>query len=185
MEWQLLYWQFYLIEYLNPSAKDCKLIEKVVIMSDIKVSINSLYKIFGSDAASMVDLVKEGMSKSDLLEQHGHVLGLDNVNIDVKKQQIQVIMGLSGSGKSTLIRHINRLIEPTSGSIIVDGDDILSMSPAELRDFRRSKASMVFQKFGLLPHRKVIDNVAYGLSIQGINKEEALARSNKWIESVG
>ena len=154
-------------------------------MSDIKVSINSLYKIFGSDAASMVDLVKEGMSKSDLLEQHGHVLGLDNVNIDVKKQQIQVIMGLSGSGKSTLIRHINRLIEPTSGSIIVDGDDILSMSPAELRDFRRSKASMVFQKFGLLPHRKVIDNVAYGLSIQGINKEEALTRSNKWIESVG
>ena len=179
------YWQFYLIEYLNPLAKDCKLIEKVVIMSDIKVSINSLYKIFGSDAASMVGLVKEGMSKSDLLEQHGHVLGLDNVNIDVKKQQIQVIMGLSGSGKSTLIRHINRLIEPTSGSIIVDGDDILSMSPAELRDFRRSKASMVFQKFGLLPHRKVIDNVAYGLSIQGINKEEALARSNKWIESVG
>ena len=185
MDWQLLYWQFYLIEYLNPLAKDCKLIEKVVIMSDVKVSINSLYKIFGSDAASMVDLVKEGMSKSDLLEQHGHVLGLDNVNIDVKKQQIQVIMGLSGSGKSTLIRHINRLIEPTSGSIIVDGDDILSMSPAELRDFRRSKASMVFQKFGLLPHRKVIDNVAYGLSIQGINKEEALARSNKWIESVG
>ena len=185
MDWQLSYWQFYLIEYLNPLAKDCKLIEKVVIMSDVKVSINSLYKIFGSDAASMVDLVKEGMSKSDLLEQHGHVLGLDNVNIDVKKQQIQVIMGLSGSGKSTLIRHINRLIEPTSGSIIVDGDDILSMSPAELRDFRRSKASMVFQKFGLLPHRKVIDNVAYGLSIQGINKEEALARSNKWIESVG
>ena len=185
MAWQLSCWQFCLIECLNPLAKDCKLIEKVVIMSDIKVSINNLYKIFGSAAASMVDLVKEGMSKSDLLEQHGHVLGLDNVNIDVRKQQIQVIMGLSGSGKSTLIRHINRLIEPTSGSIMVDGDDILSMSPAELRDFRRSKASMVFQKFGLLPHRKVIDNVAYGLSIQGINKEEALARSNKWIESVG
>ena len=154
-------------------------------MSDIKVAIKDLYKIFGSNPASMIEMVKNGISKSDLLEQYGHVLGLDNVNIEVKKSQLQVIMGLSGSGKSTLIRHINRLIEPTAGSILVDGDNILSMSQAELRAFRRSKASMVFQKFGLLPHRKVIENVSYGLTIQGINKQEAFERSSKWIESVG
>lgn len=154
-------------------------------MSEIKVSIKNLYKIFGKHPESMVEKVKAGMSKTDLLEKHGHVLGLDDVNIDVKKKHIQVIMGLSGSGKSTLIRHINRLIEPTAGSIIVDNEDILSMSQTELRDFRRSKASMVFQKFGLLPHRKVIENVSYGLLIQGINKPEALNRSNQWIESVG
>jgi len=154
-------------------------------MSEIKVSIKNLYKIFGKHPEFMVEKVKAGMSKTDLLEKHGHVLGLDDVNIDVKKKHIQVIMGLSGSGKSTLIRHINRLIEPTAGSIIVDNEDILSMSQTELRDFRRSKASMVFQKFGLLPHRKVIENVSYGLLIQGINKPEALNRSNQWIESVG
>ncbi|MBT5575326.1 glycine betaine/L-proline ABC transporter ATP-binding protein [Alphaproteobacteria bacterium] len=154
-------------------------------MSEIKVSIKNLYKIFGKHPESMVEKVKAGMSKTDLLEKHGHVLGLYDVNIDIKKKHIQVIMGLSGSGKSTLIRHINRLIEPTAGSIIVDNEDILSMSQTELRDFRRSKASMVFQKFGLLPHRKVIENVSYGLLIQGINKPEALDRSNQWIESVG
>ena len=154
-------------------------------MSEIKVSIKNLYKIFGKHPESMVEKVKAGMSKTDLLEKHGHVLGLYDVNIDIKKKHIQVIMGLSGSGKSTLIRHINRLIEPTAGSIIVDNEDILSMSQTELRDFRRSKASMVFQKFGLLPHRKVIENVSYGLLIQGINKPEALNRSNQWIESVG
>ena len=97
-------------------------------MSDTKVAIKDLYKIFGSNPSSMIDKVKNGISKSDLLEKYGHVLGLDNVNIEVKKSQLQVIMGLSGSGKSTLIRHINRLIEPTSGSIVVDGEDILSMN---------------------------------------------------------
>ena len=130
-------------------------------MSDTKVAIKDLYKIFGSNPSSMIDKVKNGIAKSDLLEKYGHVLGLDNVNIEVKKSQLQVIMGLSGSGKSTLIRHINRLIEPTSGSIVVDGEDILSMNQNELRNFRRSKASMVFQKFGLLPHRKIIENVSY------------------------
>lgn len=154
-------------------------------MSDTKVALKDLYKIFGSNPSSMIDKVKNGISKSDLLEKYGHVLGLDNVNIEVKKSQLQVIMGLSGSGKSTLIRHINRLIEPTSGSIVVDGEDILSMNQTELRNFRRSKASMVFQKFGLLPHRKIIENVSYGLTIQGINKKEAYERSNQWIESVG
>ena len=93
---------------------------------------------------------------------HSHVLGLNNINLDIPEQRIQVIMGLSGSGKSTLIRHINRLIEPTAGAITVDDEDILSMSQLQLREFRRKKTSMVFQKFALLPHKTVAQNVAYG-----------------------
>ena len=155
------------------------------MVSDIKVSIKNLYKIFGPNPASVLDQAKAGVSKADLLEQHGHVLGLKDVNIDIKARGIQVIMGLSGSGKSTLIRHINRLIEPTAGEIVIDGQDVLAMSDEELLNFRRFKASMVFQKFALLPHRTVADNAAYGLMIQGIEKKEALERSQRWVERVG
>ena len=126
----------------------------------------------------------EGISKQDLLDKRNHVLALNNINLDIKSKHIHVIMGLSGSGKSTLIRHVNRLIEPTSGKIIVDGKNMLEMSDDELREFRRFKASMVFQKFALLPHRSVIKNVAYGLLIQGVNKVEAYERSQKWIDKV-
>ena len=154
-------------------------------MSDIKVSIKNLYKIFGPNPASVLDKAKAGVSKADLLEQHGHVLGLKDVNIDIQARGIQVIMGLSGSGKSTLIRHINRLIEPTAGEIVIDGQDVLAMSDEELLNFRRFKASMVFQKFALLPHRTVADNAAYGLMIQGVEKKEALERSQRWVERVG
>ena len=155
------------------------------MVSDIKVSINNLSKIFGPKPESVLEKAQSGVSKADLLEQHGHVLGLKDVNIDIKARGIQVIMGLSGSGKSTLIRHINRLIEPTSGEIVIDGQNVLAMSDDELLDFRRHKASMVFQKFALLPHRTVADNAAYGLTIQGIPKEEALERSQRWVERVG
>ena len=155
------------------------------MVSDIKVSIKNLYKIFGPKPASVLDKAQAGVSKADLLEQHGHVLGLKDVNIDIKARGIQVIMGLSGSGKSTLIRHINRLIEPTAGQIVIDGQDVLAMSDEELLDFRRHKASMVFQKFALLPHRTVADNAAYGLTVQGVPKEEALERSQRWVERVG
>ena len=154
-------------------------------MSDIKVSIKNLYKIFGSNPASKLDLVKDGMSKTELLEKHGHVLGLKDVNIDIKAKGVQVMMGLSGSGKSTLIRHINRLIEPTSGEIVIDGQDVLGMSDDELLEFRRHKASMVFQKFGLLPHRTVADNASYGLTVQGMGKAEANEKSQRWIDRVG
>ncbi|MCE2492536.1 MAG: glycine betaine/L-proline ABC transporter ATP-binding protein [Alphaproteobacteria bacterium] len=151
----------------------------------VKVQIRSLYKIFGPDAAAMTEHVEAGISKEDLLDKHAHVLGLRNINLDVAAHQVQVIMGLSGSGKSTLIRHINRLIEPTAGEVIVDGEDILAMTPLELRQFRRSKASMVFQGFALLPHRTVADNVAYGLSVQGIDKAEREERGKRWIDRVG
>ena len=155
------------------------------MVSDIKVSIKNLYKIFGSNPASVLEHAQKGMSKADLLEQHGHVLGLKDVNIDIQARGIQVIMGLSGSGKSTLIRHINRLIEPTAGEIVIDGEDVLAMSEEDLLDFRRFRASMVFQKFGLLPHRTVEDNAAYGLMIQGLDKKEAIEKSSYWVKRVG
>ena len=154
-------------------------------MSKAKISIKNLYKIFGPRGERMVDLVKGGMSKTELLEQHGHVLGLKDINIEIPQREMQVIMGLSGSGKSTLIRHINRLIEPTAGQLIVDGEDVLSMSDEQLREFRRRKASMVFQKFALLPHRTIMDNVAYGLKIRSTPAEEARERCQRWIDRVG
>jgi len=150
-----------------------------------KIEIKNLYKIFGPKGTKMVELVKGGLGKSELLEKHGHVLGLCDINIDIPAHGIQVIMGLSGSGKSTLIRHINRLIEPTSGELRVDGEDVLTLNEEKLRDFRRHKASMVFQKFGLFPHRTVADNVAYGLTVQKIKDDEAKQRSQKWIDRVG
>ena len=154
-------------------------------MSDIKVSIKNLYKIFGANGKDMVQKVEDGATKASLQAEFKHVLGLNNVNIDIPARRIQVIMGLSGSGKSTLIRHLNRLIEPTSGEILVDGEDVLGMSESELRNFRRNKMSMVFQKFALLPHRTVIDNVGYGLKIKGTDKNEIKERSQKWIDRVG
>ena len=152
---------------------------------DVKISIRSLYKIFGSNPKRALVKVKSGASKTSLLEEHGHVLGLKDVSIEIQRRCIQVVMGLSGSGKSTLIRHINRLIEPTDGEITIDGEDILSMPDKQLRDFRRFKASMVFQKFALLPHRTVADNVQYGLKIQGVSADDAGKRAQHWIERVG
>ena len=153
--------------------------------AEIKILIRNLFKVFGPDAAAMTEHVRDGMSKENLLDRHGHVLGLKDINLDVTARHVQVIMGLSGSGKSTLIRHINRLIEPTVGEVRVDGEDVLGMNPLELREFRRSKASMVFQRFALMPHRCVADNVAYGLRIQGVDKAESVERSQRWIDRVG
>ncbi|OUS21020.1 glycine/betaine ABC transporter [Rhodobacterales bacterium 59_46_T64] len=152
---------------------------------NIKVKIKSLYKVFGDNPQSVIGELQQGMGKPELLEKHGHVLGLNNISLEIPERKIQVIMGLSGSGKSTLIRHINRLIEPTAGEIWIDGEDVLSMDEAALRDLRRFKTSMVFQKFGLLPHRTVQQNVEYGLKIQGVADAEAHERSARWIARVG
>ena len=154
-------------------------------MTETKVSIKNLYKIFGKSPEKMLPLVQKGLSKSDLLDQHNHVLGIDNVSLEIPEKQIQVVMGLSGSGKSTLIRHINRLIEPTGGEILIDGEDVLAMPETQLRELRRKKTSMVFQKFGLLPHRRIGENVAYGLNIQGVPDDEATKRARHWIDRVG
>ncbi len=154
-------------------------------MADAKIKIKNLFKIFGNKPDQIMPLVRQGMSKQELLDEHKHVLGLSDINIDIPEKRIHVIMGLSGSGKSTLIRHINRLIEPTDGQVIVDGDDVMEMSSGQLMQFRRFKASMVFQKFALLPHRTVAQNAAYGLTIQGVDEGEAVERSQRWLERVG
>ena len=155
-------------------------------MSDpIGIEIKSLFKIFGPRGASYIDAINAGMTKQELNEKHRHVLGLRDININIPAGAIQVVMGLSGSGKSTLIRHINRLIDPTSGQILIEGQDVVKMTPEALRDFRRHKTAMVFQKFALLPHRTVLDNVGYGLEVQGVDTTARNKVSMRWIERVG
>jgi glycine betaine/proline transport system ATP-binding protein len=149
------------------------------------IRIQNLYKIFGPKAASYVDAVKNGLSKTDLLQQSGHVLGLRDINLDIPAGSIQVIMGLSGSGKSTLIRHINRLIDPTAGEVLIGGVDVCKMKYRELREFRRKQTAMVFQKFALLPHRNVVDNVIYGLEVCGVSRKDSVDTAIRWIERVG
>ena len=151
----------------------------------VKVSIRNLYKIFGEDPQGALARVREGMSKPDLLDQTGHVLGLQDINVDMKEGEITVIMGLSGSGKSTLIRHLNRLIEPTSGEVLVNGEDILSWNDTQMRQLRRESMSMVFQKFALLPHRTVLENAGMALATRGIAREDYEAEARKWLERVG
>ncbi|TKW65928.1 MAG: glycine betaine/L-proline ABC transporter ATP-binding protein [Paracoccus denitrificans] len=149
------------------------------------IEIRNLYKIFGPNGAALVDDVKAGMSKDEVKARHNHVVGLNDINLTIPAGRIQVVMGLSGSGKSTLIRHINRLIEPTSGQVIFDGQDIVQMSQSQLREFRRQKTAMVFQKFALFPHRTVLENTTYGLDIRKVPGKEAEERARRWISRVG
>ena len=153
--------------------------------NNASIEIRDLYKIFGKSPARYVEAVRNGMTKAELSKVHGQILGLNNINISMPAGKIQVVMGLSGSGKSTLIRHINRLIEPTSGSIMIDGRDVLNMSELDLREFRRNHTAMVFQRFGLLPHRTVIDNVTFGLEIRGVEAAKSRDTAMRWIERVG
>lgn len=154
-------------------------------MSNTVIDIKNVTKIFGPDPQSAMELLKSGKSKSEVQADTGHVVGINDVSISVEKGQIYVVMGLSGSGKSTLIRHVNRLIDPTVGEIFVNGTDVLQMDMDALREFRRTQIAMVFQKFGLLPHRSVLDNVAYGLEVRGVDRDERLSEAEKWIETVG
>lgn len=149
------------------------------------IKIRNLYKIFGPHASTHIDAVKQGMTKTELMERHGHVLGLRDINLEMPAGGIQVIMGLSGSGKSTLIRHINRLIDPTAGEVLVNGVDVVKMSPDDLREFRRQETAMVFQKFALLPHRNVLENTLYGLDIQKLPRAKSTEIGMRWIERVG
>ncbi len=151
----------------------------------IKIAIRGLYKIFGDDPEAALEHVQAGVGKTDLLEQHGHVLGLENIDIDMREGDITVIMGLSGSGKSTLIRHLNRLIEPTAGQVEVDGEDVLSYDEDRLRTLRREVMSMVFQKFALLPHRTATENAGTTLQVRGVRQRDYLAEARKWLDRVG
>ena len=153
--------------------------------NDTLIKINQLYKIFGDGQENALELVKNGIGKEELLEKSNCVLGLNNINLNIKKAKIQVVMGLSGSGKSTLIRHLNRLIEPTSGEILVNETDILKLNTKELVQFRQNNMSMVFQKFALFPHKTVLQNVGYGLAVQNIPKDEWEEKATKWINRVG
>ncbi len=150
-----------------------------------KIEVHNIYKVFGPRPQRWMDAVRQGISKEELLERSGHTLGLRDISLSVEEGHIHVIMGLSGSGKSTLIRHFNRLIDPSAGQILVDGVDVMSLRPRDLERFRRSKMSMVFQRFGLMPHRTVLDNAAYGLAVQGMGRAERKARAMHWLEQVG
>jgi glycine betaine/proline transport system ATP-binding protein len=154
-------------------------------VSKVKIKIENLYKIFGPKAKNYIQVVRDGTDKDELLAKYNHVLGLDNINLDIYDQSIQVVMGLSGSGKSTLIRHINRLIEPTEGVVLVDDQDVTQFDKNELLDFRRTRTGMVFQRFGLFPHQNIIENVKLGLSIKGVDKSESNETAMYWIDKVG
>ncbi len=150
-----------------------------------KVSLRGLYKIFGTNGKEALKHVRAGMGKEDLLVQHQHVLGLQDINVDMQAGEITVVMGLSGSGKSTLIRHLNRLIDPTAGEIIVDGEDVMKLSESGLRSLRQNKMSMVFQKFALLPHRSVLQNAGMALAVRGEDEATQKAQAMKWLDRVG
>ncbi len=149
------------------------------------LELRNVTKVFGPRPLRALDRVRAGTGKETLLAETGHILALNDVSLSIDAGETFVVMGLSGSGKSTLIRHINRLIDPTAGSVIVDGVDLMGLSIRELVEFRRRRMSMVFQHFGLMPHRTVLDNVAYGLEVQGIRRAERRCRAAVWVENVG
>ncbi|MCS9993259.1 glycine betaine/L-proline ABC transporter ATP-binding protein [Weissella confusa] len=148
-----------------------------------KVEIEHLTKIFGKRVKPALQMVQQQASKTEILKKTGATVGVYDANLSIEEGEIFVIMGLSGSGKSTLIRLLNRLIEPTSGSIKVDGEDISTMSKEQLLEVRRKKMSMVFQSFGLFPHRTILENTEYGLEVQGVPKEERRERAEKALDN--
>lgn len=153
--------------------------------SESVIEISNVWKIFGNQADTALRAIKEeGLSKSQVLETYNAVVGVADVSFDVKKGEIFCVMGLSGSGKSTLVRHFNRLLEPTDGKIVINGTDVMALSPKGLMDFRNHKIGMVFQNFALLPHRSVLDNVAMPLEIRNINKNERMRRAADMLKTV-
>ena len=149
------------------------------------IEIRNIFKIFGPDPDVALELAKSGSDKEEILAKTGNTVGLHDVSLSIEQGETFVVMGLSGSGKSTLIRHLNRLIDPTAGQVSFGGEDILSMDIPTLNAFRRKRLGMVFQRFGLLPHRNVMNNVAYGLEIQGTDRKTREAAASKWIDRVG
>ncbi|AYW48902.1 glycine betaine/L-proline ABC transporter ATP-binding protein [Tetragenococcus osmophilus] len=150
-----------------------------------KVRVEHLTKVFGRRTQQALDLVKEGKSKQEILKETGATVGVHDVSFDVEEGEVFVIMGLSGSGKSTLVRLINRLIEPTSGEVYIDDEDVAKMSKEDLREVRRTKVNMVFQNFGLLPQRTVLENTEYGLEVRGVAKEERQKKAEEALDNSG
>ncbi|MCP8847676.1 glycine betaine/L-proline ABC transporter ATP-binding protein [Latilactobacillus curvatus] len=151
----------------------------------VKLQVKNLTKIFGKRVPRAKELLKQGKSKAAILKETGATIGVDRANFEVESGEIFVIMGLSGSGKSTLVRMINRLIEPTEGSVLIDGEDLMQIDKKALREVRRKKMSMVFQNFGLFPNRTILENTDYGLEIQGIDKATREQKANEALDLVG
>ncbi len=151
----------------------------------MKLQVRNLYKVFGANPEKGIEAAENGLSKEEIMSRYKLALGVRNVSFDVNENEILVVMGLSGSGKSTLVRCINRLIEPTSGTIEIDGVDVTTLTEKELRALRMEKMGMVFQNFALFPHRTVVKNVEYGLEIQGVPVQIRNEKAMKAIELVG
>jgi len=152
---------------------------------DMAVHVDGLWKIFGPRADKIMNSPDAQLSRKELQEKTGHVVGIRDVSFDVAPGEVFVVMGLSGSGKSTLVRLLTRLIEPTAGTVTLYGDDITAMGDRALLETRRRKVSMVFQHFGLLPHRKVVDNIAFGLEVRGESKAARRNRAQEMVDLVG
>lgn len=153
--------------------------------SGYRLECRNIWKVFGGGAEDVVDSIDPALSREEVLAQTGKVVAVKDVSFSVKEGETFVIMGLSGSGKSTLVRCISRLIEPSRGEVLIDGQDVLAMNKQELREIRRHKMGMVFQHFGNFPHKRVMDNVVYGLQIQGMDKAARNKRAAEVIELVG
>jgi len=149
------------------------------------ISVRHLWKVFGPNANKIIGTPTAQLSRAELRSQTGNTIAVRDVSFEVAPGEVFVVMGLSGSGKSTLVRCMTRLIEPTAGEVELEGEDILKVDEKRLRELRKTRFSMVFQHFGLLPHRKVIDNIAYSLEINGVKKAERHARANEVIDLVG
>ncbi|HSU80195.1 MAG TPA: glycine betaine/L-proline ABC transporter ATP-binding protein [Candidatus Angelobacter sp.] len=150
-----------------------------------KIQVNQVTKVFGKNPKRVIEMLEKGQSKKDILEKTGMTVGVNQASFDIQDGEIFVIMGLSGSGKSTLVRLLNRLIEPTAGSVLIDGKNITKMGKEELRKVRRNKMSMVFQRFALFPHRTIVENTEYGLEIQGASKQDRRKKAMEALELVG
>ena len=150
-----------------------------------KIEIKDLYLVFGNEKQKALKMLKEGKTKSEILKATGCTVAVKDANLSINEGEIFVIMGLSGSGKSTLLRCINRLIRPTSGEVIINGTDIAKVSDKELLQIRRKELAMVFQNFGLLPHRSVLHNIAFGLELQGVKKGEREQKAMESMQLVG
>jgi glycine betaine/proline transport system ATP-binding protein len=149
------------------------------------VSCRNVWKIYGPKADRIVGTPDADLPRGELLEKTGCVAAVRDISFDVAPGEVFVVMGLSGSGKSTLVRTVNRIHDPTAGQVLIDGQDIMQVDEEALREVRRKKISMVFQHFGLLPHRRIVENVAFGLEIQGRDKAERLALAEETLEKVG
>lgn len=181
---------------INTSSPTAESSERLVAAATPAIAVENVWKVFAASGAGptrsareatdrAIALAEQGATRSDIAAATGLTVGVRNVSFDVGRGETFVVMGLSGSGKSTLLRCMSRLVEPTRGAVLVDGADLLAMDEEQLRAVRRSKMSTVFQHFGLFPHRRVIDNVAYGLEVQGIRKSDRHARATEMLEVVG